>query len=167
MRPGQDWWRIYPWSAYNAWRNIYWYPPYNTNYPFPPAAAYGGYAAPAYYPASYPSFAPAEEDGPPEMSPPAQPQVPHPTGALKAAPPDAAVVRLEVPDRFATVTFDGQKVSSVGTTRYYVTPALKSGASQQYTISAVINLDGRQTTVERRVAVAPGQMVSVDLGSRR
>ena len=37
---GGDWWRIYPWSPYNAWRNPYWYPPYNNNYPFPPDGAY-------------------------------------------------------------------------------------------------------------------------------
>ena len=37
---GGDWWRIYPWSPYNAWKNPYWYPPYNTNYPYPPDQAY-------------------------------------------------------------------------------------------------------------------------------
>ena len=37
---GGDWWRIYPWSPYNAWKNPYWYPPYNKNYPFPPDGAY-------------------------------------------------------------------------------------------------------------------------------
>ena len=38
--PGWDWWRTYPWSPYNAWKNPYWYPPYNGNYPYPPDAAY-------------------------------------------------------------------------------------------------------------------------------
>jgi hypothetical protein len=37
---GGDWWRTYPWSNYNAWRNPYWYPPYNPNYPLPPNPAY-------------------------------------------------------------------------------------------------------------------------------
>jgi hypothetical protein len=41
--PGSDWWRTYPWSPYNAWRNPYWYPPYNRNYPNPPDAAYPYY----------------------------------------------------------------------------------------------------------------------------
>ena len=49
MRPGQDWWRIYPWSAYNAWRNIYWYPPYNRSYPYPPYQVYP-YPLPPVYP---------------------------------------------------------------------------------------------------------------------
>jgi hypothetical protein len=38
--PGWDWWRTYPWSPYNAWRNPYWYPPYNNYYPYPPVQAY-------------------------------------------------------------------------------------------------------------------------------
>ena len=38
--PGWDWWRTYPWSPYNAWKNPYWYPPYNNYYPYPPVQAY-------------------------------------------------------------------------------------------------------------------------------
>jgi hypothetical protein len=47
---GSDWWKIYPWSPYNAWKNPYWYPPYNTNYPYPPDQAYPytPYPAPPY-----------------------------------------------------------------------------------------------------------------------
>jgi hypothetical protein len=43
---GGDWWKIYPWSPYNAWKNPYWYPPYNTNYPYPPDQAYPSYPVP-------------------------------------------------------------------------------------------------------------------------
>jgi hypothetical protein len=43
MPPGWDWWRTYPYSSYNAWRNSYWYPPYNPYYPFPPDDAYPYY----------------------------------------------------------------------------------------------------------------------------
>ena len=49
--PGSDWWRIYPWSPYNAWQNPYWYPPYNRNYPYPPGAAYPVYPYPVPSPA--------------------------------------------------------------------------------------------------------------------
>ena len=49
--PGSDWWRIYPWSPYNAWRNPYWYPPYNRDYPYPPDAAYPVYPYPVPPPA--------------------------------------------------------------------------------------------------------------------
>jgi hypothetical protein len=48
---GWDWWRTYPYSQYNAWRNSYWYPPYNYNFPYAPYEAY------PYYP-SVPQPAP-------------------------------------------------------------------------------------------------------------
>ena len=52
---GRDWWRIYPWSPYNAWRNPYWYPPYNNYYPFPPRPAYPyPYPMPQPYPTPLP-----------------------------------------------------------------------------------------------------------------
>jgi hypothetical protein len=56
--PGSDWWRIYPWSPYNAWRNPYWYPPYNGNYPYPPSAAYPSYLYPVPPPAPLPPLPP-------------------------------------------------------------------------------------------------------------
>jgi hypothetical protein len=43
---GWDWWRTYPYSNYNAWRNSYWYPPYNYNYPYAPYEAYPYYPVP-------------------------------------------------------------------------------------------------------------------------
>ena len=49
--PGWDWWRTYPWSPYNAWKNPYWYPPYNHNYPYPPDAAYPVFPYPVPSPA--------------------------------------------------------------------------------------------------------------------
>jgi hypothetical protein len=48
--PGSDWWRTYPWSPYNAWKNPYWYPPYNTNYPYPPDEVYPYYPYPTPFP---------------------------------------------------------------------------------------------------------------------
>jgi hypothetical protein len=58
---GGDWWRIYPWSPYNTWKNPYWYPPYNNNYPFPPDGAYSQppYRAPRPYPVPLPGAASA------------------------------------------------------------------------------------------------------------
>jgi hypothetical protein len=57
---GSDWWRIYPWSPYNAWKNPYWYLPYNNNYPFPPDGAYpyDPYLVPRPYPVLPPIPAP-------------------------------------------------------------------------------------------------------------
>ena len=57
---GWDWWRTYPYSSYNAWRNPYWYPPYNNNYPFVPDQAnpYYPYVVPQPYPVPQPAPAP-------------------------------------------------------------------------------------------------------------
>jgi uncharacterized protein (TIGR03000 family) len=169
MRPGQDWWKIYPWSAYNAWRNPYWYPPYNTNYPYPPWQAYGAYQPGGFYPGGISVYgggmpaAAAPQEPMPEVNIPLRPEVPlpTPTGAVKVAPNNAAVIQIDVPDRFATVTFDGRPVSSVGTTRYYVTPPLAGG--QQYTVGVAVKQDGRQKLVQRQIDVAPGQIVTVNL----
>ncbi|SRR6266545_4028893 len=61
---GWDWWRIYPWSPYNAWRNPYWYPPYN-NYPFPPSWGYpqDPSVVPIPYPVPQPIPVPLPWDG--------------------------------------------------------------------------------------------------------
>jgi uncharacterized protein (TIGR03000 family) len=173
--PGWDWWKIYPWSPYNAWRNPYWYPPYNTNYPYPPYEAYSGnYVTPYYYPSSTTYYAPSTTTYysgyaggiPPEDGVPNAPQqrvvIPHPTGALRAPPPNAAVIRVYVPNEFATVLFDGVKSSSVGTTRYYVTPDLEGGKKYGYDVSATFTRNGQPVTEDRHIAVAAGETTVVD-----
>jgi uncharacterized protein (TIGR03000 family) len=159
--PGWDWWRIYPWSPYNAYRNPYWYPPYNTNYPYPPYQAGGYYPYPVTYSSGYTGMVPPEQDGVPS-APQQQVVVPHPTGALRAPPPNAAVIRIHVPNEFATVLFDGVKSSSVGTTRYYVTPDLEAGKNYTYDISATFNRNGQPVTEDRKITVAAGQTTAVD-----
>ena len=62
--PGSDWWRTYPWSPYNAWKNPYWYPPYNRNYPYPPDAAYPVFPYPVPSPAPLLPDRPALPDRP-------------------------------------------------------------------------------------------------------
>jgi uncharacterized protein (TIGR03000 family) len=160
--PGWDWWRIYPWSPYNAWRNPYWYPPYNYNYPYPPYQAGGYYYPPVTtYSSGYSGMVPPELDGVPS-EPQQQVVIPHPTGALRAPPPNAAVIRVYVPNEFATVLFDGVKSSSVGTTRYYVTPDLQPGKQYTYAISTTFDRNGQSKTEERTITVAPGQTTVVD-----
>jgi len=164
--PGWDWWRTYPWSPYNAWRNPYWYPPYNNNYPYAPYEAYSSSYVSPYYPAAttYDSGygdATLPEDGMPS-APQQQVEIPHPTGALRAPPPNAAVIRVYVPNEFATVLFDGVKSSSVGTTRYYVTPDLEAGKKYNYDISATVTRNGQPITEDRHVTVVAGQTTVVD-----
>src|SRR5262249_9461242 len=115
--PGWDWQRIYPWSPYNYGRN-----PYNpARYPYvSPYPVYTPYAAPAHVPStpSYPSPTYGASGSPDHVL------VPNPTGRLETPPPNAALIRLSVPDPFAEVWFNGAKTTSSGTSRYYVTPEL-------------------------------------------
>ncbi|HEX5270001.1 MAG TPA: TIGR03000 domain-containing protein [Gemmataceae bacterium] len=145
--PGWDWWRIYPWSPYNYGRN-----PYNPiRYPYVGPYPYG------YGPSSdydEPRWGASDSELPVV--------VPHPSGALRVAPPDAAVIRLYIPDRFGEVSFDGVKSSSIGTTRYYVTPDLEKEKNWQYEVKARFKKDGQTVTEERTVKVSPGKTVQVD-----
>jgi uncharacterized protein (TIGR03000 family) len=166
--PGWDWWRTYPWSAYNAWRNPYWFPPYNTNYPYAPYEAGGyGYVYPyaSYYPSGVTTtYTSGYSGNPAPDGVPSDPlhhvEVPTPSGPVHP-PPDAAVVRLEIPDEFGTVLFDGVKSSSVGLVRYYVTPQLQPGNSQ-YTVKASFTRNGQPVTEERTITVAPGRTTTVN-----
>jgi uncharacterized protein (TIGR03000 family) len=149
--PGWDWRRIYPYSPYNYGRN-----PYN----------------PIVYPAYYPYYStpPLAYDVTPPDAEPAygaadsaqQVLVPNPSGALSAPPADAAVIRLYIPDRFGQVAFDQVKTSSVGTTRYYVTPSLPGDKPLTYVVTANFSRDGQAVSEERTVKVSPGQTSVVD-----
>jgi uncharacterized protein (TIGR03000 family) len=155
--PGWDWWRTYPWSPYNYGRNPYnpiIYPyiqPYPVYQPYPAPYEYG---APAASPYDEPVWGAADAQQPV--------LVPHPSGEMKVAPKDAAVIRLYIPDRFGEVFFDGKKSSSVGTTRYYVTPDLDKQKDWQYVVKARFQKDGRTVTEEQTVQVSPGKTVQVD-----
>jgi uncharacterized protein (TIGR03000 family) len=91
-----------------------------------------------------------------------QAELPHPTGGAAVAPPDAGLIRLRLPDKFAEVSFNGQSISSVGRTRAYVTPQLLAGQTYRYLIVATWGQEGQQTTKEQTVEVARGQISAVD-----
>jgi uncharacterized protein (TIGR03000 family) len=91
-----------------------------------------------------------------------QAELPHPAGDVKVAPADAAVIRLRVPRRFAAVSFNGQSVSSIGTTRTYVTPKLEGGKSSSYEIKVTWSTGNGQKTMEKVVAARPGQISTAD-----
>jgi uncharacterized protein (TIGR03000 family) len=154
--PGWDWWRTYPWSPYNYGRN-----PYNPAwYPYPPTYTYPVYPP---YPPPPPGYDPGSP--PPAMYPTHQgPTVllPHPTGAIRVPPANAAVLQIRVPDAYAQVLFDGEKTSSNGTTRYYVTPDLQAGKDYHYTVTATWQRDGQTVKQDRQVKVAPGMTSVVD-----
>jgi uncharacterized protein (TIGR03000 family) len=161
IMPGSDWWRIYPWSPYNYGRNPY--NPIILPYPYPPPYPYPN---PVYSQSSYTPYELRHLDGPDGGLVPrgqaTQVAIPHPTGELRAPPPDAGVIQVRVPDRFATILFDGEKTSSVGETRYYVTPELPAGRNGTYSITAAWKKDGEQVTKERQIKVAAGHTCVVD-----
>jgi uncharacterized protein (TIGR03000 family) len=83
-------------------------------------------------------------------------ELPHPTGTTNP-PPDAGLIRLRVSDKFAQVFFNGQEVSSVGTTRAYVTPELQAGTHKY-----AVKVSWRQITREKTIEVARGRVSDVD-----
>jgi uncharacterized protein (TIGR03000 family) len=155
--PGWDWWRTYPWSPYNYGRN-----PYNPIvYPYvQPYPVYTPYSMPYDGPTTYYSYG----QMPPQAGTDTTQSVPlpNPTGGGTVPPPDGAVVELLIPDQFGTVTFDGVKTSSIGTTRYYVTPQLPGDKSLSYDVTATFRRDGETVTEERNVKVSPGKTSVVD-----
>jgi uncharacterized protein (TIGR03000 family) len=155
--PGWDWWRTYPWSPYNYGRNPY-NPiryPYVQPYPvYTPVVTPYAYGAPDQPPYDEPVWGAADAQQ--------QVVVPHPSGDMKVPPPDAAVIRLYIPDRFGQVSFDGVKSSSIGTTRYYVTPDLERQKTWQYVVTARFQKGGQTVSEERTVKVSPGKTVQVD-----
>jgi len=158
--PGWDWWRTYPWSPYNYGRN-----PYNPIiYPYVrPYPVYQPYPVYTSDPVTYTVTPPQpslEEFGAGDS--PRQVLVPHPAGGVRVPPPDAAVIRLYIPDEFGQVWFDGVKTSSIGTTRFYVTPDLEHEKSLRYTVKAQFRRGGETVTEERTVRVSPGKTAVVD-----
>jgi uncharacterized protein (TIGR03000 family) len=156
--PGWDWWRIYPYSPYNYGRNPYnpiIYPYYVDPYPV---------YAPPYPPVTYNVTNPQPYDEPiyGAQDSPRQVLVPHPSGDVRVPPPDAAVIRLYIPDQFGQVSFDGVKTSSIGTTRYYVTPDLPNDKPLSYKVTANFRRDGEVVSEERKVRVSPGKTSVVD-----
>jgi uncharacterized protein (TIGR03000 family) len=145
--PGWDWWRTYPYSPYNYGRN-----PYNPifPYPVPPGPFYLTPTVSAY---------------------PAQPPAPNIGTGITNSPvsvsptPTTGVVRVLLPDTFASVQFNGEPISGVGSTRYYVSPPMQAGQVNAYNITASWTGDVGQPVTQHRIAkVSPGQTTVVDFG---
>jgi uncharacterized protein (TIGR03000 family) len=161
--PGWDWWRIYPWSPYNYGRNPYnpiRYPYYEPYPVYVPNYMPYSYSAPVTYNVTSPP--PYQEPVYGASDSPQQVLVPHPSGGVTTPPADAAVIRLYIPDEFGQVSFDGVKTSSIGTTRYYVTPSLPGDKSLRYVVTARFRRGGETVSEERTVRVSPGKTTVVD-----
>lgn len=75
-----------------------------------------------------------------------------------------ANVRVILPDSQAVVWFGDYQTKSTGTDRVYQTPALQPG-SYNYQIKVSYVHDGQQLSLERTVAVTPGQTIVLDLSA--
>jgi uncharacterized protein (TIGR03000 family) len=170
--------RPFFWEA-QWWQNPSWNWHWRMGYPPYPAMPYPGaynYMTNAYYPPNYSSQSslrtgssnseygsyPAPESARTGSSK-EQADLPHPAGHVRVPPADAGVIRLRVPDKLASVSFNGQVVSSVGSERDFVTPTVSPGQKLQYDIAVSWGQGNQRTTVERVVEVGPGQITSLDL----
>jgi uncharacterized protein (TIGR03000 family) len=89
-------------------------------------------------------------------------ELPHRTGEVRSAPPDAAVIKIDLPDDSARVRIDGQAVTSAGKTRYFVTPELNKGKEYSYGIKIQWTKNGEQVTQERNITVEAGKIAKVN-----
>ena len=148
--PGLNFGHLYPFNPFPYRPH---YSPYNMPYPISP---YGPFNYYGYGGGSYGGM--NGTMGPinfPEM-------VPHPTASTRVAPPDAAVIHVRTPDKFANVFFNGAPTSSTGKDRYYVTPTMARGKDCYYVVTAEWKANGKTQRDERTVSVLPGQVKEVD-----
>jgi uncharacterized protein (TIGR03000 family) len=119
---------------------------------------YGGYYSPSYY-SDYGYSYPSSDYAMPDYSA----SYPPPDTTLEQSniEPNAARIRVIVPNPDATVWFNKHKTSTPGTTRMFHTPALEAG-KYTYTIKASWNEGGKTVTQERKVDVSPGKLSEVD-----
>jgi uncharacterized protein (TIGR03000 family) len=89
-------------------------------------------------------------------------ELPHRTGEVRSAPPDAAVIKIDLPDDSARVRIDEQEVTSAGKTRYFVTPELNKGKEYPYAIKIQWAKKGEQVTQERKITVEAGKIAEVN-----
>jgi len=87
---------------------------------------------------------------------------PHRTGEVRSAPPDAAVIKITLPDDSARIRIDDQAVTSAGKTRYFVTPELNKGKDYPYAIKVQWTKNGKQVTEERKINVEAGKIANVN-----
>jgi uncharacterized protein (TIGR03000 family) len=135
--------RPYPW---------WWYRPYPVYVPY-------------YVPSPYPNYAPWPPVPDVSAKPPAKKAAPASTGIevsgpLPVPPPHTAIINLRLPTTWAKVSFNGQKIDSVGTKRTFVTPELSGPTT--YVVSATWSTQGRTVTLKQHVQVQPGRIRNID-----
>jgi uncharacterized protein (TIGR03000 family) len=85
------------------------------------------------------------------------------SGPLDKPPPRRAIVNVRLPRTWADVSFDGQKVDTMGRSRTYVTPELSG--SRTFEVTATWKHNGRTSRVQEQVTVKAGQVRTLDFTS--
>jgi uncharacterized protein (TIGR03000 family) len=145
---------------------------------YPGLYGYGGYPYYGYYGSSYgptydtfssganysnqPGYAMGQMPGDNGDENAVRMELPHRTGEVRSAPPDAAVIKIDLPDDSALVRINGQAVTSAGKTRYFVTPELNKGKEYSYAIKVQWTKNGEQVTEERKITVEAGKIAKVN-----
>jgi uncharacterized protein (TIGR03000 family) len=87
-------------------------------------------------------------------------------GADSAAKPEAnekqATVTVQTPEG-AKLTVDGKEIELTSTSQTFVTPELDPKRTYFYEMKATIKKDGKELSINKRVAVKAGEKVTVDL----
>jgi len=76
--------------------------------------------------------------------------------------PNRVLIELRVPAG-AEVTFDGEKTTSTGTLRQYVSPPLTAGQPYSYRVTATWQDDGKEVVRTRTVQFRAGERRTLDL----
>jgi uncharacterized protein (TIGR03000 family) len=87
------------------------------------------------------------------------------SGPMSTPPPHRAIIRVRLPETWAEVLFDGQKVDSVGRERTYVTPELSD--ARTFEVTATWKNKGRTRLLQEEVTVRAGQVRTLDFTSAR
>ena len=73
-------------------------------------------------------------------------------------------IRVSVP-KDAEIWFNGSKTTQAGTQRHFVSAPITGGYAYSYEVRVRWHEDGRQVTQSRRVAVNPGDDISLTFGN--
>jgi carbonic anhydrase len=90
-----------------------------------------------------------ERDAPAEVS--------HAGGETKSS-----KIRVLLPAADAKVSFNGVATTKTGTERLFASPALEPGKDYSYAVKATWNDNGKEVSLEKRVAIKGGEEVVVD-----
>jgi uncharacterized protein (TIGR03000 family) len=85
------------------------------------------------------------------------------SGPLEVPPPRRGIIRLRLPNNWASVSIDGRKIDEFGKRRTYVTPELAE--PRTFEVAATWDHNGRTSRLQEKVTVQAGQIRTLDFTS--